>query len=455
MTPEHLKFTIQEGESQSVEFKSSFNIELIETLVAFANTKGGIVLLGVNDNGQIQGVTPNTETLQSWINEVKTKTSPGLIPDIQIIDFEGKIVAVFLIQEYPVKPVASRGKYFKRVANSNHLLSVSEVVKLHLQSFNTSWDYHLNDHFKIEDLSLEKAQQAIDKINQTGTKIFDDPLTFLIKNDLIRGEKITNAAYLLFTNRDTIITTIELGRFQTETVIKDTARTKSDILNQVDQVIDFVKKHINKEIIITGQPQNIQKWQYPLEAIREIVINMIIHRDYRSSSDSIIKIFNDRIEFYNPGRLPDSIAIEDLFTNNYKSTPRNKQIADFCKSIGLIEKYGSGIRRIIDYFVQEKLPIPEFRNISEGFMVTVFTTEKTWKVTDKVTNKVTNKVTDNQALIIRFIDENPGISTNQLSDKIGISQRKIKENISKLKSAGLIKRIGPAKGGHWQIIDKD
>jgi len=160
---------------------------------------------------------------------------------------------------------------------------------------------------------------------------------WVIKNDLIRDEKITNAAYLLFTNRDTIMTTIELGRFQTETIIKDTARTKSDILNQIDQVIDFVKKHINKEIIITGQPKNIQKWQYPLEAIREIVINMIIHRDYRSSSDSIIKIFNDRIEFYNPGRLPDSITIEDLFTNNYKSTPRNKQIADFCKNIGIIE----------------------------------------------------------------------------------------------------------------------
>lgn len=166
MTPEQLKFIIHEGENQSVEFKSSFNIELIETLVAFANTKGGIVLLGVKDNGQIEGLTPKAETLQNWINEVKTKTSPGLIPDIQIIDYEGKKVAVFHIQEYPVKPVASRGKYFKRVANSNHILSVSEVVNLHLQSFNTSWDYHINDHFNIEDLSLEKVQQAIDKINQ-------------------------------------------------------------------------------------------------------------------------------------------------------------------------------------------------------------------------------------------------------------------------------------------------
>jgi ATP-dependent DNA helicase RecG len=96
--------------------------------------------------------------------------------------------------------------------------------------------------------------------------------------------------------------------------------------------------------------------QYPLEAIREIVMNMIVHRDYRSASDSIVKIFNDKIEFYNPGRLPDNISVEDLLSNNYKSSPRNKLIADFFKNLGLIEKYGSGIRRIIRYFENEIFP---------------------------------------------------------------------------------------------------
>jgi ATP-dependent DNA helicase RecG len=93
-------------------------------------------------------------------------------------------------------------------------------------------------------------------------------------------------------------------------------------LTQIDQVLDFVRKHINLEVIITGQPQNTQKWQYPMEAIREIVINMVLHRDYRSSSDSIVKVFDDHIEFYNPGRLPDNITIDDLISNKYRSTPR-------------------------------------------------------------------------------------------------------------------------------------
>ncbi len=255
---------IKAGENEKLEFKSSFNIEVIETLVAFTNTSGGKVVIGINHKNEIVGVKTNEESVQNWINEIKGKTAPPLIPDAEIIPLNDKSIIIFSIQEYPVKPVSVRGRYFKRVINSNHLMNTAEVVNLHLQSFNTSWDYHTNNQFKIDDISLEKVQKAIDIINQTGSAIKDDPLTFLIKNDLIREGKLTNAAYLLFTGKDTVLTTIELGRFQTDTIIKDSSRTKSDILSQIEIVMDFVKKHINKEVVITGEPRNKQIWQYPL-----------------------------------------------------------------------------------------------------------------------------------------------------------------------------------------------
>lgn len=448
LTHSEIQELIQSGENESTEFKSSFNNEVIETLVAFANTSGGRIITGITPTGNITGISLNPESIQNWVNEIKNKTSPSLIPDVETIHIKDKTIVVFTIKEYPVKPVSTRGKYFKRTTNSNHLLLVSEVVNLHLQSFNTSWDFHINPQFNIEDISFDKVQAAIDIFNQSGTRINDDPLTFLIKNDLVRNGNITNAAYLLFTARDTVLNTIELGKFQTETIIKDSDHTKADILTQINQVVDFVRKHINKEVIITGQPRNVEKWQYPLEAIREIVINMILHRDYRLTSDSIVKISNNRIEFYNPGRLPDSISEEDLLSNNYKSTPRNKLIADFCKSLGLIEKYGSGIPRIIEYCMEAGLPQPTFRNISDGFMVTVFANHK---VIDKVTNKVTDKLTKNQERIIELIQENNTVTTLQMADEIGISKRKILDNINKLKKAGFIRRIGPAKGGRWDV----
>jgi len=110
---------------------------------------------------------------------------------------------------------------------------------------------HLHQ-FGLEDISFDKVQQVIDTINQElKLNITDDPLTFLLKHDLVRDGAITNAAYLLFTKKEILFTTVELGLFQTSIIIKDTARSKCDILNQVDEVLNFVKKHINKEVIIT------------------------------------------------------------------------------------------------------------------------------------------------------------------------------------------------------------
>jgi ATP-dependent DNA helicase RecG len=435
------------GESEKIEFKSSFNHELIETIVAFSNSIGGKIITGINQKKEFIGLTVNDESVQNWVNEIKTKTSPQIIPDVEIVEFENKKYVIFGVQEYPIKPVATKGKYFKRRANSNHLLSTSEVVNLHLQSFNSSWDYHINSRFKLEDLSFDKVQLAIEAINSRGGKITDDPLTFLIKNDLVRNGKISNAAYFLFTSRDTVLTTIELGRFQTDIIIKDSVRTKSDILAQIEEVLNFVRKHINKEIIITGEARNTERWQYPLEAIREIVLNMIVHRDYRSSSDSIVKIYNNKIEFYNQGLLPENITVEDLLSNNYKSTPRNRLIADFFKNMGLIEKYGSGIQRIVNHFKEAGLAAPQFTNISDGFMVTVFS--------KNVIENVTENVTENRkVLIIEMIRNDNRISTTEIAEKLKVARRTVARDIENMKLNGVLKRIGPDKGGHWQIINK-
>ncbi|MDR2511550.1 MAG: putative DNA binding domain-containing protein, partial [Bacteroidales bacterium] len=279
-------------ETQHIECKLNFNEDVIETLVAFANAKGGRVFVGVDDNGKPnKNFKIGKESVQNWINEIKNKTQPQIIPDVLVEQYEGINVAVFEVQEYPIKPVSCRGKYYKRVKNSNHLLSVSEVVNLHLQALNTSWDAYPDQLHGLDDISLDKVQQSIEILRAKGQTINESPLSFLLKSDLLRDDKPTNAAYLLFkANNTSIGTTIELGRFQDIITIKDTSRTKSDILTQVNEVLDFVKKHINLEIIITSEAQNIQKWQYPLEAIREIVLNMIIHRDYCAVADSVVKI---------------------------------------------------------------------------------------------------------------------------------------------------------------------
>jgi ATP-dependent DNA helicase RecG len=191
-----------------------------------------------------------------------------------------------------------------------------------------------------------------------------------------------------------------------------------------------------------------------MEAIREIVMNMVVHRDYRDASDSIVKIFDDHIEFYNPGRLPENITEKDLIANTYTSTPRNKLVADVFRNMGMIEKYGSGIQRIINYFLDSGLPSPTFQNQSNGFLVTVYTDKNediSEKVTNKVTDKVTDKVTNNQKMILQLIAENSMVSTSEIATKLGISKRKVLENIKKLKEKNIVQRIGSPKAGHWKV----
>ena len=417
---------IPENEGLTVEFKSSFNIEVIETLVAFANSKGGSVYIGVNDKRKIVGVTLNKETVQQLVNEVKSKTAPILIPDAEVLEYDEKQIIQLSIKEYPIKPVSVQGRYFKRIKNSTHQMTINEVVNMHLQTMNSSWDAYIDPIHSIEDLSLEKVQKAIVQLRSRGRNITEDPLSFLVKYDMLREDKITNAAFLLFHKNDHIISTIELGFFQSDIIIKDSSRSKSDLLSQIDEVIDFVKKHINKEIIITGNPQNTERWQYPLEAIREIVLNMIVHRNYQSPADSIVKVFPNKIEFFNPGLLPEEITIDDLLNNNYKSTPRNKVIADFCKDLGLIEKYGSGIRRVIDLCQKEGMTIPQISQISNGINVAFIAKENiTPQVTPQVTPQATPQVmNENIQNLYSKLTDGQEYSREEIMNILSLADRK-------------------------------
>src|ERR1017187_1578619 len=141
-TVEYCRNLIQQGEGQRIEFKASFQKEVIASLVAFANTKGGLVLIGVTDTGHVTGVEVQAETLQGWVNQCKQSTNPSVIPDIEVVVLDGKTVAVIGVDEYPIKPVAYKGRYFKRIGNANHQMSPTEISDAHIKLINSSWDYH-------------------------------------------------------------------------------------------------------------------------------------------------------------------------------------------------------------------------------------------------------------------------------------------------------------------------
>jgi ATP-dependent DNA helicase RecG len=431
------------GEGERLEFKSSFQKEVVETLAAFANTRGGTILVGVSDSGQIVGLAIQPETVQGWVNQCKQNTSPSVIPDIDLIEVDGKTVAVVSIGEYPIKPVSCKGRYFKRVGNANHQMSATEISDAHIKLINSSWDYHPDPEHGIESISASKVQTFAQAISVQAP--FE---AVLEKFELIRQGRPTFACYLLFSKNDLMLTTIEAGRFATQTVIKDSITSKDTLIEQVQRIMDFLVKHTNKAYIITGNPKRQERWDYPMDALREIVINMIVHRDYRSANDSTIKFFDDRIEFFNPGALLDDLTIEKIKTGNYKSYLRNKQIAAIFKELKLIEKYGSGVRRVIETCVAYGLPEPVFEATQGGMAVTVFkqVEQKTFKKTSEAVNEGVNEGVS--GLLVLITDQS-GLRSAALAKMLGTSPKNVERWLKQLKDQDLIEFRGATKTGGY------
>lgn len=439
---------------------------MIISLVAFANTEGGSVYVGVDDSGlAISSFKIGKESVQQWINEIKNKTIPPIIPDVTNEEMDGVQVLVFEIKEFPIKPVAFKGRYYKRVKNANHQMSLQEISELHLKTFNTSWDYYPSSRYDLGSIDLEKVNRFIASSNGIrDTKIQDDPLTVLRKFEMVKENgQIANACHLLFSKNELFDATISIGRFSTETSIKDSLLLRTDLFAEVDETLTFVKKHISKNYIITGDPKREERWEYPLDALREIIVNMIVHRDYRDAGESIIKIFDHKIFFYNPGCLGNGLTIDDLIAGTYISYARNKKVADLFREAGIIEKYGSGIKRITQAFLNYGLSAPVFESLPNGFQVTVCT-----KVPETIVGGVNGGVKGgvnggvnletadvlhvDSNVIFSFVEKNPGVNILLLMNHFEVPKRTVERWVKQLKDAHKIEfRGAPKTGGYWVV----
>lgn len=456
-----------EQENSRIEYKSSFSDTVIETVTAFANTKGGKVYVGICDDGTFNSnFTIGKESIAKWQNEIKLKTQPSVIPDFDIEKLNGNDVLVISVSEFPVKPIAFKGRYYKRNQNANHLLTAIEITDLSIRSLQLSWDSYPSPH-TWDELDEKKIIKFIDRVNLSGRfHLEGTPLECLQKLKMVSNtNSITNAAYLLFAKED-IDYAIHLGRFKTESLILDDKLIKVSLFDAVDMTMKYIISQLKVAFEITGETsQRNEIFEYPLPALREMVLNAIVHRDYMSPIDVQIKLYDKKIVFFNPGTLYGDLTPEDLRSNNYHANTRNRLIAEAFYLTGDIEKYGSGYRRIFNEIATYPSMELFCDNVPNGFEVVLsYTSQKentkvTDKVTDRVTDKVTDKVTDlltaNQRAIIEYLVQNNRLSLSELAIEIKISKRKIITNINKLKELKLVERVGNNKTGYWKINSID
>ena len=450
------------GESDRVEFKRTFGKEVIISLAAFANTEGGKVVVGVENSGKPTGISIGPETEQQYLNEVKVATYPQIMPHLTQYEIDHKTVLVFEINEYPVKPVSYKNRYYKRVKNSNHLLALDEIIDLRQQSLNVSYDaYPLEENPASLDSSL--MTRFMETAGATGrVNLRDDLFTNLLKLRLIQKGKPTLAAMLLFGNHGYAI---HAGRFKSPETIIDDFYTKAPLPRALEEVMVFIKKHINLSFHFDGSLQRKERWQYPLEAIRELLLNAVVHRDYKNASDIVIKIFDERMLITSPGRLFGKLTIADLKRDDYSSSIRNKLLAEAFYLTGDIEKYGTGFIRIRHWLKDYPEIRYDIRESGDAFIAELFYPGKRPKNRQRPKKSLKTEVKDLrkdlktnhglseiQVKIIFAVLESELITQQKLSERIGISPRNIRKNMDVLKSKGLLKRVGPQKGGRWKVI---
>jgi ATP-dependent DNA helicase RecG len=340
-------------------------------LTAFANTKGGKVLVGVYDNGiAAADFKIGKETIQKCLNEIKNKTQPSIIPSAEVIDYHGKSVIEFFVPEFPIKPVSFKGKYFKRVQNSNHQLSAIEISDVYMQSMQYSWDSYPYPRASMASLNEDKIRTFISKVNTVGRfRLPTGTVEALQKLRMLQDGIPTNAAMILF-SKENLLHHVHIGRFKTPSLIIADKMINGNLYDVLEESMQTIIGHLKFAFEITGRTtQRTEIPEYPLAAVREALLNALIHRDYRSSTDVQIKIFDQRITFFNPGGLYGNITEADLLTDTYQASTRNKQISEALYLTHDIEKYGSGFVRIRQAITNYPTMKFNFRELGDGFIL--------------------------------------------------------------------------------------
>ena len=201
MDTKELKNQIKKGELDTVEFKESFNEDAIQTLGAFANTNGGHVLIGVDKSGKIKGTTISSESITNWSNRILQLSEPTIIPNIYSVEIDKKSVIIINIKEFPLKPVAIRGRCYIRIGSSNRRMTPAEISEMHLQSVGTTWDATPVPDGKLDDIDLEKVKKYILRAKDSGRRKFkgdEDLHELLRKLNLVKNSTPLWASIIAF-----------------------------------------------------------------------------------------------------------------------------------------------------------------------------------------------------------------------------------------------------------------
>lgn len=429
--------------------------KLAEILVAFANASGGSLLVGVDPrNGRALGLDDPGSALDHALEGALAVDPPLIIPVPEVTDFEGKPVLVVTVPPGLPHVYSFRGKYLVRDGTRNRPLEPRWLRRLMMERGAVSFEALLPEGAGLEDLDWEKADRYLADLDRLSAGSPEEALLRRGCLALREGKPVpTNAGLLLFgrepqrwVRSGEILVIRYAGTAMSDRFVREEVR--GTLPEQIRRAETFVVGNMRRGVRLLGL-ERVEETEYPVEAIREAIVNAVAHRDYQIGGDEIrVLMFSDRIEFYSPGRLPGHITIDNLVDERFS---RNETIVQILSDMGFIERLGYGIDRMIKQMANMGLPPPRFEETAAGFQVTLMG-QGTALISEEVDSLRWQHLglNERQELALGYLVEKGRITNREYQELCPeVSAETIRRDLADLVRKGLLLKIGEKRATYY------
>lgn len=438
------------GESATIEYKKSLSEinEIIETISAFSNTEGGRIFIGIDKSGKATGVQLGKDTLERLANQISQNTDPKIHPKITTQKISGKEIIIIDVKKSLDKLTLAFGRPYIRAGKSTMKMSKDEYERLILEKHKEKlqFDKQICDKANLDNIDWEFVTKEFMPLyeNASGKKITGTSKAILESLNCIKDNRPTNAGILLFGKNPQkffMNAYVALARYGTEEVdIKrlDYKEFTGNLFQQIDNCGEYLKEHIAvMSRLRNDRVQREDTPEYGWFSIRELITNAVCHRDYSNiGTKVIIKMFSNRIEFYNPGGLPKGITPKNITEMQFS---RNPIIARILAKVEYIEELGEGWNKILKEHKEHPLGprLPMVKTDDYTFIVDIYS------VKDKfVEKKETYDFNKRQEKIINYLKSNRKINTAMCAELLDVSSDTALRELTSLKAKGVIAKKG-------------
>lgn len=447
---------LQYDESQNTEYKESWNDKYLEWICGFANAQGGKIFLGVNEAHEVVGIEDSKRLMEDIPNKIVTHL--GIVADVDLHKADGRDYIEIQVEPNSV-PISCRGHYHYRSGSTKQELKGVALQEFILRKLGRSWDDIA--HPKATEKVIDR--DAIDYFLKKGIhsgRIDSDELQAsthdVLENlNLLDDEgKLKNAALLLFAKKPQKYFTgveFQIGRFgRNEGDLLEQDIIEGNIIQMADKVMEVLRfKYLHSPIRFEGM-QRIETLEIPDKAFREILYNAIAHKLYSGAAIQM-HVYDDRIEVWNEGPLPEGYTPETLL-RRHSSRPRNKNIAFAFFKAGFIDRWGLGYKKIMEGFKEAGMKQPEIELVDGGVRVTVWRQNVGSDVTSMSPVMSPVQLTGRQVEIIKMIQSNDTISAADMSRVLSVTIRTIRRDLNEMQEMGIITHEGNTSAGRWVIL---